>query len=340
MENERIAVIGAGSWGTALALVIARNRHPVTLWASTARDPGFVRALQRDRCNRRYLPDHPFPQNLEVSDDLRAVAASCRDFLVALPSHGFAEAVRGIAEAIGADADGGPAMTLAWGTKGLEPQSGRLLDRVAAGIAPDWRRAVLSGPSFAGETAAGLPTALSVASEHPETADRVAAWLRSNHLRVYTSSDITGVQLGGVIKNVMAIAAGICDGLELGANARAALMTRGLAELARFGEALGGERETLYGLSGVGDLILSCTDDQSRNRRVGLGLARGLALPDVLRELGQEAEGVGTVRTLYPLLNDLGVQMPITEQVYKVLFEGRAPRAAVQSLLSRDPASE
>jgi len=336
--DSHIAVVGAGSWGTALALMAARNGWTVSL---CARDAAAAETMQRERCNARYLPGHRFPDSLRVVCGLPALARGARNFLFALPSHGFAEAAAAVAAARGeVDGEGGGEAILAWGTKGFEPQSGRLLSEVAAEAAPRLRHAAVSGPSFAAECAAGKPTALSVAAAAAATAEAVAGWLRSGHLRVYTGDDITGVQLGGAIKNIMAIAAGISDGLDLGANARAALLTRGLAELARLGAALGGRESTLRGLAGVGDLILTCTDDQSRNRRVGIGLGRGFALENVLREIGQEAEGVTAARALYPRIKNLGVDMPITEQVYRVLFENAAPQDAVRALLQRRATSE
>lgn len=340
--DSHIAVVGAGSWGTALALLAARNGWTVSL---CARDAAAAETMQRERCNARYLPGHRFPDSLRAVCGLPALARTARNFLFALPSRGFAEAAAAVAAARGeveggGGGEGGGEAILAWGTKGLEPQSGRLLSEVAAEVAPRLRHAAVSGPSFAAECAAGKPTALSVAAECASTAAAVAGWLRNDHLRVYTGDDITGVQLGGAIKNIMAIAAGISDGLGLGANARAALLTRGLAELARLGAALGGRESTLRGLAGVGDLILTCTDNQSRNRRVGIGLGRGRALDNVLKDVGQEAEGVTAARALYPRIKNLGVDMPITEQVYRVLFENAAPRDAVRALLQRRATSE
>jgi len=251
-----------------------------------------------------------------------------------VPSHAFRHTCRRLHEA-GAEVE-----ILAWGTKGLEPGSGALLGRAVAEELPGSAACVISGPSFAGDVARGLPTALTAASHDAAAAGKVARWLRSERLRIYTSDDPEGVQLGGAIKNVIAIAAGVCDGLALGASARAALITRGLAELQRLGVALGGRPETFMGLAGVGDLMLTCTDDQSRNRRLGLGIGRGGALGSVLADLGQEAEGVGTVRELHAMASRLDVEMPITETVYRVLHEGLAARDAVRELLSREPKAE
>lgn len=215
-----------------------------------------------------------------------------------------------------------------------------LLSEVAAELMPDAIRAVVSGPSFAGEVARGLPTALTVAADTPDAAETVSGWLRGGHVRVYTNDDIAGVQLGGAIKNVMAVAAGISDGLGFGANARAALITRGLAEMNRLGVALGGRPQTFMGLTGVGDLVLTCTDDQSRNRRAGIGLGQGKSLEKVLEEIGQAVEGVKTVHELYAMAKRLDVDMPITEQVYRVVYEGLPPAQAVETLLKREPKSE
>jgi len=230
---------------------------------------------------------------------------------------------------------------IAWATKGLEPDKGRPLSDAAREIlGADAALAVISGPTFAKEVAQGLPTAFTVASENAATAETVATWLRGERTRVYINSDVAGVQLGGAIKNVIAIAAGISDGLGFGANARAALITRGLAELTRLGIAMGGKKETFTGLTGAGDLILTCTDNLSRNRRLGLGLGQGRKLGEVMSEIGQEVEGVATARELHQLASRMNVEMPITEQVYRVLFDNLPPQAAVEALLKREPRSE
>lgn len=327
-----IAVLGAGSWGTALAILLARNGHPVQLWGH---DAGHCARLARARENAVFLPGIRFPENLTVTADLRQLAASQRQFLVAVPSHAFRATLRALKPHVTADT------VLAWATKGLEPGSGKLLSDVVAEELPGLRASgVVSGPTFAREVALHLPTALTVAAAAPAVAERIAGWLRNERIRVYTSTDVAGVQLGGAIKNVMAIAAGISDGLGFGANARAALVTRGLAELTRLGVALGGRAETFMGLTGAGDLILTCTDNASRNRRLGIGLGQGRKLSDVLAELGQEAEGVTTAREVYQRARARGIDMPITEQVYRVLYEGLAPQAAVEALLKREPKPE
>lgn len=329
---ESVTVLGAGSWGTALAMVVAGNGIAVRLWG---RDREAMVDIARARCNDRYLPGVPFPEGLLVEPDFEAAVAAASHYLVVVPSHAFPDTVARLHAVHPGD------KVLVWGTKGLAPGGGRLLGEVAVDIVGDGAKlAIISGPSFAGEVARGLPAALTVAAADLDTADRVAPWFRSERMRIYTSDDLPGVQLGGAIKNIMAIATGISDGLGLGANSRAALITRGLAEMTRLGQALGGRIETFMGLTGVGDLILTCTDDQSRNRRVGLGLGRGESLDAVLGGIGQQAEGIDATRELYHRSRALGVDMPITTQVYRVLFENLRPTAAVQALLTRDPARE
>ncbi|HYA38816.1 MAG TPA: NAD(P)H-dependent glycerol-3-phosphate dehydrogenase [Candidatus Methylomirabilis sp.] len=327
-----VTVLGAGSWGTALALLLARNGHTALLWGS---DAARQARLEHERQNSAYLPGMPFPANLHVRDSLAEAAKASSRFLIAVPSRAFRTTLTVLQPLLTADA------VLACATKGLEPGSGKLLSEVALeSLGAERSLAVVSGPTFAREVALNMPSALTVASDNVNVAREVASWLRNERVRVYTSGDVAGVQLGAAIKNVMAIAAGISDGLGFGANARAALITRGLAELTRLGVAMGGKSETFMGLTGAGDLILTCTDDSSRNRRVGLALGRGQKLPEILAALGQEAEGVATARELYQLAKKLEVDMPITEQVYRVLYENLAPHAAVEALLRREPRQE
>ncbi len=333
MQDERvIAVLGAGAWGTALSVLLARNGYRAWLWD---KDSAVLAHLARERAHPRALPGVSLPDSVEPRADLTDIERGAENFLIAVPSHAFRatlERFRGKTA---------PRAVIAWATKGLEPGSGRLLSDVAEALlgaaAP---LAAVSGPTFAIEIARGLPAALTVAAKDGAVAERVAGWFRNERIRVYTNDDVAGVQLGGAIKNVIAIAAGISDGLGFGANARAALITRGLAELTRLGVALGGRRETFMGLTGLGDLVLTCTDNTSRNRRVGLGLGQGRALEDVLAEVGQEAEGVATARELYRLAQQQRIDMPITEQVYRVLYEGLPPQAAVEALLKREPRPE
>ena len=327
-----IAVLGAGSWGTALAVLLARNGHRVSLWGHR---PEHMAALRSARCNVRYLPGVRFPDHLELLDDLREAASGAKIQLIVVPSAGFAAVVEAIRPHLPAHPQ------IAWATKGLELETGRLLHEVVAALlGSEVPTAVLSGPSFATEVAAGLPTAITVASAQPEFAAKLANLLHNSRFRAYTSEDIIGVQLGGATKNVLAIAAGVADGLGFGANSRAALITRGLAEMMRLGLSLGGKPETLMGLAGIGDLILTCTDDQSRNRRFGLGLGRGESRAQIVARIGQEIEGIGTAKVVYRLAQVHGVDMPITTQTYKILYEGLAPLEAVNNLLLREPKSE
>ena len=323
-----VAVLGVGSWGTALALLLARNGYPVRLWGH---DPDEVAPLGRDRENRRYLPGIPFPAGLTVSADLAATLTGVDLALVVVPSHAYRATLEQVRPYLPATAG------LAWATKGLEPGSGRFLHEVTAEVLGEtWPAAVISGPSFASEVAQGLPTAVTVAAHEVDHARQVAMVLHGSNLRAYTSTDVIGVELGGAIKNVLAIAAGIADGLGFGANARAALITRGLAEMVRLGLAAGGQRETFMGLTGVGDLVLTCTDDQSRNRRFGLAIGRGEPVETALAAIGQVVEGAATAREALRLARSRRVEMPITEQVDRVLHHGQNPRRAVELLLARD----
>lgn len=325
MPQDGIAVLGAGSWGTALAIELALHR-PVTLWGHQTSE---VEALAGDRENRQYLPGIPFPAQLQLSDQLEHAIAGSSEVLVVVPSHAFSEVVRQLAIL-------NPSLpSLSWATKGFDPASGDLLSAVAGRSLPDTSFAVISGPTFAREVAQGMPTAITVASPSETHATRLAGYLGSEHFRAYTSPDIVGVQVGGACKNVMAIAAGISDGLGFGANARAALITRGLSEITRLGRKLGGQPDTFMGLAGLGDLVLTATDNQSRNRRMGLALAAGKSIEAARTEIGQEVEGVNTAREVFRKSRELDVEMPITEQTYRVLFEGLDPRQAVHNLLSR-----
>lgn len=332
MLQHHIAVLGAGSWGTALAILLARNGHGVVLWG---RDREQVAAMAGERRNRRYLPEHEFPRELKVTASLDEAAAGARLALVVVPSSGF-QAVCASLASRGADLTG-----MFWATKGFDPGSGRLLHEVAAETtAGKLPTAVLSGPTFANEIARGLPAAVSCASTHAGFAEQVAELFRNEWFRVYTSTDMIGVEIGGAVKNVLAIAAGIADGLGFGANTRAALITRGLREIVRLGAAMGGQPESFMGLAGLGDLVLTCTDDQSRNRRFGLALAQGLSVAAAEQSVGQVVEGVGAAREVMRQARKIGVEMPIAEQVNRVLHEGAAPADAVHALLARPPGAE
>jgi len=330
----KIAVLGAGAWGTALAISLSSSRnssHQVMLWS---RDHEHLAELESQHVNRRYFPAFPLPDCLQLTSILGAAVEFAELALVAVPTHGFRETLRGIA-ACGKD------LPVIWGCKGFEPRSAKLPHQVVqeeyASAAPC---GVLSGPSFAQEVAQGLPTALTLASYDEEFSRAMALQLRTTRLRVYSSKDIIGVETGGAIKNVISIAAGISDGMGFGHNARAALITRGLAEIARLGLKLGGRMETFMGLTGAGDLILTCTGDLSRNRRVGLMLAGGRPLPDILRELGHTAEGVHTAAEVGRLSHVLKVEMPITKAVCSILYEGVPAGLAVEALLNREPRTE
>jgi len=327
-----IAVLGAGSWGTALAILLARNKISTVLWA---RDPVQAAAMNTARCNLRYLPDQEFPPNMHVTADLHEALNSTRDWLLAVPSHSARSMLQDIAQ----HADDNT--RLAWASKGLEQGTGKLLhqlttEELGGAIKP----AVISGPTFATEVAAGLPTAVTVASHDSAVASHFAGCLHNTTMRAYTSDDVVGVELGGAIKNVLAIAAGIADGLSLGANTRAALITRGLAEMMRLGVALGGRQETFMGLAGLGDLVLTCTDDKSRNRRFGMALGRGEAQQQAHDSIRQVVEGVQTAAEIWALANTHNIDMPITEQVWRVLYKGQPVQLAVQALLAREQKQE
>jgi glycerol-3-phosphate dehydrogenase (NAD(P)+) len=330
-ESPGISVLGAGSWGTALAIHAARLHADVVLWG---RDPAHVAVLERSRENARYLPGVPLPANLRVTAN-REEAVEGRDLiLVAVPTSGFRETVRWVAPLLQ------PWQRVAWATKGLEMSTGSWLHEVLQEELPGQPAGVLSGPSFAGEVAREQPTALTIATGDADLAALVARAFHGRAMRLYRNSDVLGVELGGAFKNVLAIAAGISDGAGFGANARAALMTRGLAELQRLGRAVGARPETLTGLSGLGDLVLTCTDDQSRNRRLGLYLGQGFDLETAKARIGQAVEGAETARVAVAKAAEAGVEMPICAEVHAVLYQGRPVREAVRRLLERDPVAE
>lgn len=325
-----IAVLGAGAWGTALAISLSA-RHRVTLWG---RDAGQVAAMSASRRNQRYLPEITLPQELRLTHDLGAALADAQLVLVVVPVSALRATLQQIAQL-------SKPVPVVWACKGFEAETAQLPHQVVAETLPKgFSHGVLSGPSFALEVARGLPTALTLASTDAEFARSTAQALHHSRLRIYSSTDLVGVEVGGAVKNVLAIAAGIADGMGFGHNARAALITRGLAEMTRLGIKLGGRAETLGGLSGAGDLILTCTGDLSRNRQVGMLLAQQHALPDILRQLGHVAEGVYTVREIYRLAERVGVDMPICTAVYRVLYEDLPAASAVEALLNRTPNSE
>jgi glycerol-3-phosphate dehydrogenase (NAD(P)+) len=326
----KFTVLGAGAWGTALAVSLAAH-HEVTLWA---RNAAQVAEMASKRRNSRYLPDIDLPASLCFSSDLALALRGAELMLAVVPSGALRPLLREVAKLA-------PGVPVIWACKGFEVGSRKLPHEVVSEeLLPHTPCGVLSGPSFAREVALGLPTALTLASLNEEFARRSALALHSNRLRVYANSDVMGVELGGAVKNVLAIAAGISDGMGFGHNARAALITRGLAEITRLGLTLGGRQETFMGLAGMGDLILTCTGDLSRNRQVGLRLAQGKSLEAILRDLGHVAEGVNTAREVLQLAQEHKVDMPITQAVYQVLYQGLAPRTAVEGLLSRVPSAE
>ncbi len=326
-DGESITVIGAGSWGTALAIQLARANRPTILWGRADDEP---ERLARERTNHRYLPDIRFPDTLRIEADLRtAIHGSC-DILVVVPSHVFRIVLGEIKPHLRDD------QRIAWATKGLEQETGQLPHQVARDVlGAEYPLAVLSGPTFATEVGAGLPTAMTVASTDAQFAGDLAVRVSSEQFRAYTSNDLAGVEVGGAVKNVLAIAAGISDGLGYGANARIALISRGLIEMTRLGAALGAKSQTFMGLSGMGDLVLTCTDNQSRNRRMGLAIAAGRTADAVAREIGQVVEGVYAAKAVHGVATRLGVEMPICEQVYRILYEDAAPEQAVSALMNR-----
>ncbi len=329
-----ITVIGAGSWGTALAIQLARAGSLVKLWG---RDKALLEVLGTQRENPEYLPGASFPETLRAEPDWQAALDGADHVLVSVPSHAF----RSVLEALASTLENRSDFSLCWATKGMELSTGLLPSQVVNAVVPKLTRtAVLSGPTFAHEVGRDLPTAMTVASADAEYAASLSAQLTSPHFRAYTSTDIIGVEVGGAVKNVLAIAAGLSDGLGFGANARVALINRGLREMMRFGVALGAQEETFMGLAGMGDLVLTCTDDQSRNRRMGLALAEGLGIEQAQRKIRQVVEGVLAARVVHEQALALGVDMPIIEQVYRIVIEGADPRTAVAALMARAVGAE
>ena len=299
------------------------------------RDRTQLESLITHRINRRYLPDAPFPEQLNACADIEDCLNGVHDVLVAVPSHGLRETLEHIKPVLAADA------RVCWATKGFELHSGKLPNQVAAEVLGNERpMAVLSGPTFAKEVGDGLPTAMTVAANDGQFAEALATALSNDTFRAYTSDDIIGVEVGGAVKNVLAIGAGMSDGLGFGANTRIALITRGLVEMTRLGVALGAKRETFMGLAGMGDLVLTCTDDLSRNRRMGLALARGMSAEEAAEEIQQVVEGVMAAEAVHEVAETLGIEMPICHQVYRILYEGASPREAVGALMRRQLKSE
>ena len=327
-----VAVLGAGSWGTALASLLARHDYPTVLWG---RDADQLDAIATTHENRRYLPGVPLPESLRATSDLAAAVASADWILVVTPSHAFPETLRALAPLRR------PGAGVAWATKGFEPGSGRFLHEVAGELlGPDVPLAVVTGPSFAKEVAQGLPTAVTVHSDDDAFAQAVADALHGPAFRAYTGSDMLGAELGGAMKNVLAVATGLADGMALGLNARAGLITRGLNEMLRLNNKLGGRAETLMGLAGLGDLVLTATGDLSRNRRLGLALGRGQSLREAVREIGQVVESVQTVDEVMRLAQRHAIELPISALVQRILHEEITPAEGLKIILAREQKPE
>lgn len=327
-----ISVLGAGSWGSALAIQAARNGCQTTLWGH---NPQHIATISLQRENQRYLPGIRLPDNLQLTDDLQLAVDACQVLLISVPSHAFKATLLKLKPLLGQQPK------IAWATKGFDREHGELLSVLTQNtLGPHVATAILSGPTFAREVAEGLPTAVTIASTSEQFASELAKIFHNQRFRAYTSNDIIGVQVGGACKNVLAIAAGVADGLGFGANTRAALITRGLNEIMRLGIKLGGQSDTFMGLAGLGDLILTCTDNQSRNRRFGLALGQGTSREQALKTIDQAVEGISAAREAYLLSKAHHIEMPITEQVYNVLFNNLDPKLAVQNLLNRDPKAE
>ena len=328
--STTIAVIGTGSWGTALAIHLARNGYQVNLWGKFQDEVDAIISTKR---NDRYLPGIAIPDNITACTDIVAALKDVRDILIVVPSHVFHSTLQLIKPYLHSNT------RIAWATKGLD-ENDELLSKAVQEVCGDLPMAVLSGPTFALEVARAMPTAITAASNDKNFAQDLVQYFHNEKFRVYTSSDLIGVQVGGNIKNVLAIAVGIADGMGFGANARAALITRGLVELMRLGVALGGKQETFVGLAGLGDLVLTCTDNQSRNRRFGLAVGSGQDRVTAEKNIGQVVEGIFNAKSAYLLAKRMQIEMPITEQVYKILYENISAAEALKSLLNRTPKVE
>ncbi len=327
LAHAPVAVLGAGSWGTALAIQFARAGHPTRLWS---RNPDDAAAMSASRVNQRYLPDSRFPDGIAVHGNLAEAVSGAVAIIISVPSHALRELLAQLKPLLARDA------RVAWATKGFELTTGKLPHQVALEVLGDeYPVAVLSGPTFAREVGLGLPTAMTIASADPDYAAYLARALHASNFRAYTSTDIVGVEVGGAVKNVLAVGAGLCDGLGFGANTRIALITRGLTEITRLGVALGGRAETFMGLAGLGDLVLTCTDNQSRNRRFGLALAAGKTPEQALREIGQVVEGYSAARAVHEVALRENVDMPIARGIYRILYENEPAKDVVKELMTR-----
>lgn len=333
LSKHTIVVLGAGSWGTALANLLAYNGVSVRLWTHKADD---AEQLKNFRENRRYLPGIKLLDTITIYDDLSEALYDQTDVLMVVPSHVFRSVLEQFKSLYPSSN-----FRIISGSKGIDPGTHMLLHEVVVEVlGANTPTAILSGPSFSKELALQKPTAVSLSGNNTALIQHAIEVFHNQFFRVYENSDLVGVQICGAVKNVIAIAVGIADGLDLGANARAALITRGLAEIGRLAVALGGHAQTMMSLAGVGDLVLTCTDNQSRNRRFGLAMAQGLTTEEALKEIAQAVEGLGNAKEVYELARLHRVEMPIIEQVYEVLYQRRAVKTAVQDLLSRAPKNE
>jgi glycerol-3-phosphate dehydrogenase (NAD(P)+) len=330
-DQPILAVLGAGSWGTALATMAARNGVPTRLWG---RDAAALAAMAASHRNQRYLPDLQLPPGLTFEPDLAKAVSGATTLLIVVPSHAFAEMLDEIAPLLD------PGTSIAWATKGFEPGTGRFLHELVAEKLPGRSAAVLTGPSFAREVASGQPSAVTVHSENAAFAQQLADLLHAPNFRVYTGNDVLGAELGGAMKNVLAVATGVADGMQLGLNARAGLITRGMNEMLRLGVALGAKPETLMGLSGLGDLVLTCTGDLSRNRRLGLALGQGIGIHEAVAQIGQVVESVVTANEVVRLADKHGLDLPISKGVRAVLHGDVTPVEGMRALMAREQKPE
>jgi glycerol-3-phosphate dehydrogenase (NAD(P)+) len=329
--QSRIAVFGAGSWGTALAIQLARNGIQVNLWGH---EPSHIENLIRQGENQAYLPGIKLDSKIVPVSSIEDCLQDAQLVLIVIPSKAFRNFLKLLKPALQAD------ISIFWASKGFEIETGKLMHELVTEELPGHHYGVISGPTFASEVARGLPAAITCAGDDPATNNYFASLLHGNRFRCYTSSDVIGVEVGGALKNILAIAVGIADGLGFGANTRAALMTRGLVEVMRLGKRLGAREETLMGLAGLGDLILTCTDDQSRNRRFGLSIGKGVSVEEAEIAVGQTVEGLRAAQAIYQMSRKLGLELPIMEQVYHVLYDGVTPLDAVKLLENRPQRDE
>lgn len=327
MTHSSFAIIGAGAWGTALAMHLGRHHPAIYLWG---RDPIRMETMQTTRINAHYLPGYTLPETIHCTSDLTKALHQVNTILIAVPSHQFRQALELIKPYLT------PQISLVWATKGLESEGPQLLPTLVETVLPTFPYAILSGPSFAKEVAQGLPTAVVIASSDKILAKKLQYQFHQPYFRVYVSTDVTGVSLGGAMKNIIAIAVGVADGMGFCANTRAALMTRGLAEIKRLGTALGAKETTFMGLSGIGDLSLTCMDNQSRNRQLGLAIGRGHSLKEAQQQLGLLSEGVMNTQLICQLAQHHSIYLPICEAVYAILFESKSTQTVVENLLNRE----